>query len=163
MIPEVVKDTRSSWLGLHNLKIMWMAQRTPYVHMFKISAFGNNLKDVKNHLVLMSSMLGMWSTLEVCGLGSITDRMYERTNLVLEVTPCFARGSPKHTHTGWKRPWKILGTTFFFNKTLSPDLSKSSGMKWSEQTTAKDGWLQFSFLNNDSQLRRTSLLRGNLK
>ena len=52
MIPEVVKDTRSSWLRMHNRKSMWMAQGSQYVPKFYISAFWNNWKGVKNPHVL---------------------------------------------------------------------------------------------------------------
>ena len=52
MIPEVIKDTKSSLLGLHNLKCMWVAQGSPYVPKFKMLAFWNELKGVKNHPVI---------------------------------------------------------------------------------------------------------------
>ena len=52
MIPEVLKDTRSSWLGLHNLKSMWMAQGSLHLPRFKLSASLKNLKGVKNPPVL---------------------------------------------------------------------------------------------------------------
>ena len=38
----VVKDTGGSWLRFHNRKSMWMAQESPYVPKFKISAFLND-------------------------------------------------------------------------------------------------------------------------
>ena len=52
MIPEVLKDTRSSLLELHYLKSMWMAQESLHLPRFKISAFLNNLKGVRNPPVL---------------------------------------------------------------------------------------------------------------
>ena len=48
----VVKDTRSSSLGLHNLKSMWLAQGSFHLPKFKISASKKNLKGVKNLAVL---------------------------------------------------------------------------------------------------------------
>ena len=39
MLPEVVKDTRCSWLGLHNLKIIDMVQESLPVPRFKIASF----------------------------------------------------------------------------------------------------------------------------
>ena len=39
VIHEFVKDTRSSGLGLHSLKIMWMVQESPHVPRFKFPVF----------------------------------------------------------------------------------------------------------------------------
>ena len=39
IIPVVVMDTKSSWLGLHILKRVWLSQESLHVPTFKISAF----------------------------------------------------------------------------------------------------------------------------
>ena len=67
-----LKDTGGSWLGIHNLKSMWMAQESPYVPTFKMSAFLNNLKGSRTLLSFMSQFLKLSRTLEVPGWGFIT-------------------------------------------------------------------------------------------
>ena len=59
MILEVLKDTRSSWLDLHNQKIMWMAPGSLYVQSLKMSAFWNDWKGVKNPHVLYVIIAGV--------------------------------------------------------------------------------------------------------
>ena len=47
MILVAIKYTKNYCLDLHNLKSIWMAQGSPHVPRFEISAFWNEYKGVK--------------------------------------------------------------------------------------------------------------------